>query len=288
MVNFEKPANQSDAEKIYRNSISQQYYNIFVGVYANIWNYFISYNISQYGVAALMGNLYDESKMESGVYNIDFHNIIGLTDDEYVNNVNNEIYNNFVNDKVGFGIAQWSSSSSKGKILNECKGNISDLKCQLYIFIQELIFNYSSLNEILKTCIDLKNCTTQFLLLYNNFKNKSKKKQDLKYNYAYNFYNTYSKKCNSSQFFGIRNKKCNNFQKVPNNCYSITISEFLNNSYNICCWDSPLMKCDKNSYSRIHDIDKYECIPLNSNEIIRGCILIQNIMIIIMNLIWNV
>ena len=30
MVNFEKPANQSDAEKIYRNSISQQYYNIFV------------------------------------------------------------------------------------------------------------------------------------------------------------------------------------------------------------------------------------------------------------------
>ena len=48
------------------------------------------------------------------------------------------------------------------------------------------------------------------------------------------------------------------------------------------------MKCDKNSYSRIHDIDKYECIPLNSNEIIRGCILIQNIMIIIMNLIWNV
>ena len=93
MVNFEKPANQSDAEKIYRNSISQQYYNIFVGVYANIWNYFISYNISQYGVAALMGNLYDESKMESGVYNIDFHNIIGLTDDEYVNNVNNEIYN---------------------------------------------------------------------------------------------------------------------------------------------------------------------------------------------------
>ena len=175
MVNFEKPANQSDAEKIYRNSISQQYYNIFVGVYANIWNYFISYNISQYGVAALMGNLYDESKMESGVYNIDFHNIIGLTDDEYVNNVNNEIYNNFVNDKVGFGIAQWSSSSSKGKILNECKGNISDLKCQLYIFIQELIFNYSSLNEILKTCIDLKNCTTQFLLLYNNFKNKSKK-----------------------------------------------------------------------------------------------------------------
>ena len=81
MVNFENPANQSNATKTYRNSISIQYYNIFAKIYSHIWNFFIFNNISQYGVAAIMGNFYDEIKMESGVYNIDFHNIIGLTDD---------------------------------------------------------------------------------------------------------------------------------------------------------------------------------------------------------------
>ena len=35
-----------------------------------------------------MGNFYVESKMESGTYDINFHKTIGLTNDEYVNNVN--------------------------------------------------------------------------------------------------------------------------------------------------------------------------------------------------------
>jgi hypothetical protein len=76
MVNFENPKDQSDTAKNYRNSFSQNYYNTFVKNFSNIWNYLITSDYSQYGAAALMGNFYDESEMESGVYDINFHKII--------------------------------------------------------------------------------------------------------------------------------------------------------------------------------------------------------------------
>ena len=79
---------QSDEAKNYRNSLSQTYYKTFVKNFSYIWNYLISSNYSLYGTAALMGNFYVESKMESGTYDINFHKTIGLTNDEYVNNVN--------------------------------------------------------------------------------------------------------------------------------------------------------------------------------------------------------
>ena len=162
MVIFENPKDQSDTAKNYRNSFSQNYYNTFVKNFSNIWNYLITSDYSQYGAAALMGNFYDESEMESGVYDINFHEIIGLTNDEYINSVNNGTYNNFENDNAGFGIIQWSSNSSKLKLLNKCKGKIGDLECQLNFLIEDLDSNYNSLNKILKTCVDLKYCTTQF------------------------------------------------------------------------------------------------------------------------------
>ncbi len=148
-----------------------------------------------------MDNFYDESQMESGNYDINFHETIGLTNVEYANNVNNGIYTIFEYDNAGFGIAQWSSISSKRNLLYKCKGKIGNLTCQLDFLIEDLNDNYSFLNEILKTCVDLKYCTTQFYLIYNNnFKNKTKEKQYLRYIYAKEYNKTLSKKCNSNQF----------------------------------------------------------------------------------------
>ena len=276
MAKFEKPSDQSDKAKNYRNSISQKYYNTFVKNFSYIWNYLISSNFSQYGTAALMGNFYVESEMESGTYDINFHKTIGLTNDEYVNNVNNGIYKNFENDNAGFGIVQWSTSSSKQKLLNKCKGKIGDLICQLNFLREDLSKNYEFLDEILKTCIDLKNCTTQFYLIYNNnLKNKENEKLDLIYLYAKEYNKTLSKKCNSNQFFGFRNKKCNNFPIIPNNCRFTLLDTFKNNSYNISCFDPYQYRCNQSFYSEIVESEGYtitqQCIPLSQGEFIHGC-----------------
>ena len=111
-------------------------------------------------------------------------------------------------DNAGFSIVQWSTSSNKIKLLNKCKGKIGDLICQLNFLREDLNKNYVILDEILKTCIDLKYCTRQFYLIYNNnLKNKENEKQDLRYLYAKEYNKTLSKKCNSNQFlvFVIKN-----------------------------------------------------------------------------------
>jgi len=272
MVNFEKPSDQSDEAKNNRNSISQKYYNTHITDYSYIWNYLIFSDYSQYGTAALMGNFYDESKMESGTYDIDFHKNIGLTNEEYVNSVNNGAYNNFEYDNAGFGIFQWSSNASKNKLLNECKGEIGNLICQLNFLINDLDSNYNSLNEMLKTCVDLKYCTTQLYLIYNNnLKAKTKEKQDLRYLYAKEYMNTLSKKCNSNKFFGARNKQCNDFPIVPNDCRFARLDKYKDGSYSLMCQNPLQFECNQNFYSLV-EFPNQTCIPLSPGDIVSGCV----------------
>ena len=180
-------------------------------------------------------------------------------------------------DNAGFSIVQWSTSSSKIKLLNKCKGKIGDLICQLNFLREDLNKNYVILDEILKTCIYLKYCTRQFYLIYNNnLKNKENEKQDLRYLYAKEYNKTLSKKCNSNQFFGFRNKKCNNFPIIPNNCRFTLLDTFKNNSYNVCCFDAIEFRCNQSFYSRIIQSIDYtttiqQCIPLSPGEFILGC-----------------
>lgn len=272
MVNFENPSDQSDEAKNDRKSFSEKYYNAFIKDYSYIWNYLIYSDYSQYGTAALMGNFYGESEMESGAYDIDFHTNIGLTNEEYVNSVNNGTYKNFENDNAGFGIVQWNSNSSKSKLLNKCKGTIGDFICQLNFLLEDLDSNYNSLNEMLKTCVDLKYCTTQFYLIYNNnLKDKTEEKQDLRYLYAKEYMNTLSKKCGSNKFFGARNKECNDFPIVPNDCRFARLDKYKDGSYSLFCQNPLEFKCNQNFYSLVENFNQ-TCIPLSPEDIVSGCV----------------
>ena len=71
-----------------------------------VWDFFKSKDLTDAGIAGLMGNLYCESKMESVIYEEKYHKSIGLTNEEYVAKVNSGEYTNFVNDQAGFGLAQ--------------------------------------------------------------------------------------------------------------------------------------------------------------------------------------
>ena len=70
-----------------------------------IWDFLKDNGLTDAGAAGLMGNLYAESTLKSVIYENSYKKSIGLTDQEYVDKVNDGTYTNFVNDKVGFGLA---------------------------------------------------------------------------------------------------------------------------------------------------------------------------------------
>lgn len=111
-----------------------------------IWNYLYSELKNSYAVAGLIGNL----KGESGLNPINLQNTgnkkLGMTDEQYTAAVDNGSYKDFINDKQGYGLAQWTYWSRKQNLLNyaNSKGvSIGDLEMQLeFLVTQELQIGY--------------------------------------------------------------------------------------------------------------------------------------------------
>ena len=76
-----------------------------------------------YGTAALMGNLYVESKINPIDLEGSYARQLGMTSREYTDAVDNGTYTNFVHDKAGYGIAQWTYWSRKEALLNFAREN---------------------------------------------------------------------------------------------------------------------------------------------------------------------
>lgn len=86
---------------------------IGTSVEQQIWNYFKSKGMTDAGVAGLMGNLYAESALNPTNLQNSYEKKLGYTDAEYTFAVDNGLYNNFVKDSAGYGLAQWTYWSRK-------------------------------------------------------------------------------------------------------------------------------------------------------------------------------
>ncbi len=106
-----------------------------------IWNFLMSKFNNAHGVAGLMGNLYAESGFRPENLQNTYEKSLGLSDTEYTTKVDNGTYTNFVKDKAGYGLAQWTYWSRKENLLNYAKSknkSIGDLEMQLDFLYQEL------------------------------------------------------------------------------------------------------------------------------------------------------
>ena len=83
-----------------------------------IWNYFKAKGLSDYGVAGLMGNFFAESGLSPTNLQNSYEKKLNMTDAEYTAAVDNGSYKDFVTDKAGYGLAQWTYWSLKEKMLN--------------------------------------------------------------------------------------------------------------------------------------------------------------------------
>lgn len=109
-----------------------------------IWNYLKVFLNNDYGVAGLMGNLYAESGLKTNNLQNSYNKKLNLTDEEYTAKVNSGEYKDFVQDKAGYGLAQWTYWSRKQNLkefLDKKNKPIDDLEGQLDFLATEIKAN---------------------------------------------------------------------------------------------------------------------------------------------------
>lgn len=135
------------------------------------WLYIKFRNV--YGVAALMGNLFAESSLNPiNANNIKKH---GMTNAEYTAIADSGINDNFVNDGIAYGLAQWCYHTRKKDLLEFAKGrnkSVGDLETQLYFLYYELQ-KYKTVFYAICDATNIKEASDIILLKYEKPKNKS-------------------------------------------------------------------------------------------------------------------
>ena len=156
-----------------------------------VWNYLIGKGYTKAGTAGLMGNLKAESGVRSVIYENSKKSKIGFTDQEYVDKTNSGAYSeyNFVHDKAGFGLAQWTYYTRKQALYTKCHGKIGDMRCQLDYLVLELTNYYSSLNKFLKSSGSVRDCAVKVLKEFEKPADQGTTVQNRRTSYANEYYN---------------------------------------------------------------------------------------------------
>jgi LysM repeat protein len=159
-----------------------------------VWNYLIRKGYSKAGTAGLMGNLKAESGVRSVIYENSKKSKIGLTDQQYVDQVNSGAYSEykFVHDAAGFGLAQWTYYTRKQALYNKCHGKIGDMNCQLDYLVMELANYYGSLNSFLKSSGSVRDCAVKVLKEFERPADQGTSVQNKRTQYAQEYYNGFA------------------------------------------------------------------------------------------------
>ena len=133
-----------------------------------IWDYFKAKGLNDFGVAGLMGNLRAESGLSPTNLQNSYEKKLKMTDLEYTAAVDNGSYKNFVYDKAGYGLAQWTFWSLKERMLEYAKSvgkSIGDLGMQLDFLYLELTRNKHILS-VLENATSVRQASDVMLLQY--------------------------------------------------------------------------------------------------------------------------
>lgn len=159
-----------------------------------MWKYFKSKGLSDYGVAGLMGNLYAESALRSCNLQNSYEKSLGMTDEEYTIAVDNGSYTNFVNDKAGYGLAQWTYWSLKQEMLNYFRNkgkSIGDLDTQMEFLAYQLSNSYKAVWNTLKTATSVLEASNAVLLKFERPADQSETVQNKRASYGQKYFDLY-------------------------------------------------------------------------------------------------
>ena len=160
-----------------------------------IWVYLRNEGLSDFAVAGIMGNLYAESGLISNNLQNNYEAILGMTDSEYTEAVDNGSYGNFVRDMAGYGLAQWTFWSRKQDLLTLAKGkrvSIGDLTMQLEFLCSELV--EFGLWDKLNACRSVRDASNLILFEYEKPQDMSTAVQNARANWSQGYYDKYAGK----------------------------------------------------------------------------------------------
>ena len=161
-----------------------------------IWNYLKRKGLNDYAIAGLMGNLKAESALNPKNLQGSYERKLGFTDETYTAAVDGGSYNNFVKDKAGYGLAQWTYWSRKQSLLNFAKSkntSIGDLSMQLEFLWKELQ-GYKSVMETLNKATSILEASNAVLKGYERPANQGESVQKKREAYGQDYYDKYAKK----------------------------------------------------------------------------------------------
>lgn len=197
-----------------------------------IWDYFKSQGLNDFGVAGLMGNLYAESGLNPHNLQNTGNQKLDLSDDQYTAAVDNNKYKNFVKDRQGYGLAQWTYWSRKQNLLNYANSlncSIGDLQMQLNFLMKELNDSYLSVLRTLQNGTSVLECSNVVLLNFERPADQSEYVQKKRAGFGRRYYNKYSN-CESDEMTvkqfaelfmelrkGLHDNNCQNYSLTARN-----------------------------------------------------------------------
>ena len=161
-----------------------------------IWTYLLSQIGNEYGVAGLMGNLYAESGLSSINLQNTFNKKLNITDEEYTRLVDGNNYPNFVTDKAGYGLAQWTYHSRKKNLLDFAKQkgtSVGDMAMQLEFLIHELKTGYKAVFDTLVSAKSVEEAAVIVLTGYEKPANQGDAVKKKRTAYGQTIYDKYAK-----------------------------------------------------------------------------------------------
>ena len=164
-----------------------------------IWNYFKSKGLNDFAVAGIMGNLYAESGLRPNNLQNGFEKKLGMSDIEYTQAINNGTYSKdqFVYDKAGYGLAQWTYWSRKQGLyenVKNCNVEIDNLNIQLDFLWYELQTSYKGVLNALNSAKSVFEASNIMLLQFERPADQSEAVQNRRKSYSDMYYNKYAVK----------------------------------------------------------------------------------------------
>lgn len=159
-----------------------------------IWNYLMSKINNPYGVAGLMGNMFAESGLKSTNLQNTYEKKLGMTDETYTMSVDNGDYTNFVHDKAGYGLVQWTYWSLKKYLLDFARArnkSIGDLEMQLECVCTQFKTQYTKIWSALTSATSVKGASNTVLLQFERPADQSVAVQNKRAEYGQKYYDKF-------------------------------------------------------------------------------------------------
>ena len=158
-----------------------------------IWDTLFTEIGNAYGTAGVMGNLYAESGLHPNNLQGSYEKKLGMTDAQYTAAVDENTYTSFVEDKAGYGLAQWTYWSRKEALLvfaQEQGKSIGDLGMQLEFLCKELA-SYKTVMSILRNAHTVREASDIVLTKYEKPSDQSEAAQVKRAAYGQRYYDKY-------------------------------------------------------------------------------------------------